>query len=228
MRIKMATAVEAGSSPLNALIEIKASTAKEGDGRRTAAAYRNAMTRLFISMPIVLVVYGAATCSAHADSLMAQGKVLVETNCARCHAIGATDVGSHSDAPAFRTLSQKTQSMPWQKRWPKGSRPAIRTCRSSWLLRNRSMQSLPISGACNPNEARLGNGPTMQRSGRAAYWSGSHARRSSLKRLRCDTPQSLPPDARPSCRSASSLRPFSSTALAHPLSKASKVHNSYL
>jgi len=65
------------------------------------------MNRQSIAIPFVFAVYGAATCSAHAESLVAQGKALVEANCARCHAIGATDIGSHPDAPAFRTLSQR-------------------------------------------------------------------------------------------------------------------------
>ena len=66
------------------------------------------MSRQSIAMLLlVLAVHGAAICSAYADSLVAQGKALVETNCARCHAIGATDTSSHPDAPAFRTLSQR-------------------------------------------------------------------------------------------------------------------------
>lgn len=66
------------------------------------------MSRQSIAMLLfALAVDSAATCSAYADSLVAQGKALVETNCARCHAIGMTDTGSHPDAPAFRTLSQR-------------------------------------------------------------------------------------------------------------------------
>jgi len=37
---------------------------------------------------------------------VSHGKALVETNCARCHAVGKTDKSTHPDAPAFRTLSQ--------------------------------------------------------------------------------------------------------------------------
>jgi mono/diheme cytochrome c family protein len=44
---------------------------------------------------------------ALADSLTDHGKVLVEFNCARCHAIGTTDKSSHPDAPPFRTLSKR-------------------------------------------------------------------------------------------------------------------------
>jgi len=65
------------------------------------------MNRLSIAILLVFAVHGAATYAAYADSLVAQGKALIETSCARCHAIGATDISSHPDAPAFRTLSQR-------------------------------------------------------------------------------------------------------------------------
>ena len=65
------------------------------------------MSRQSIAILLIFAVYGAATSPAHAESLVAKGKTLVETNCARCHAIGATDTSSHPDAPAFRTLSQR-------------------------------------------------------------------------------------------------------------------------
>ncbi|MDX8482431.1 cytochrome c [Mesorhizobium sp. VK24D] len=35
---------------------------------------------------------------------IAYGKRLVETNCARCHAIGPTGASTHPDAPPFRSL----------------------------------------------------------------------------------------------------------------------------
>ena len=65
------------------------------------------MTRPLIAIPIVLAACGATAGLAHTESLVAQGKALVEANCARCHAIGATDTSNHPDAPAFRTLSQR-------------------------------------------------------------------------------------------------------------------------
>ena len=37
---------------------------------------------------------------------VARGKTLVESNCARCHAIGLTDKSTHPNAPEFRTLSR--------------------------------------------------------------------------------------------------------------------------
>ena len=65
------------------------------------------MTRLVISIPIVAAICAATIVSAHAENALLQGKALVEANCARCHAIGATDTSNHPDAPAFRTLSQR-------------------------------------------------------------------------------------------------------------------------
>ena len=44
---------------------------------------------------------------ALAVSVTEHGKALVQVNCARCHAVGKTDVSSHPDAPAFRTLSKR-------------------------------------------------------------------------------------------------------------------------
>lgn len=37
---------------------------------------------------------------------VARGKAIVESNCARCHAIGLTGKSTHPSAPEFRTLSQ--------------------------------------------------------------------------------------------------------------------------
>ena len=65
------------------------------------------MTRLVIYIPIVAAICAATIASARAENALLQGKALVETNCARCHAIGATDTSNHPDAPAFRTLSQR-------------------------------------------------------------------------------------------------------------------------
>jgi len=65
------------------------------------------MTRRSIAIPIVSAMCAATVLAAHAENALLQGKALVETNCARCHAISATDTSSHPDAPAFRTLSQQ-------------------------------------------------------------------------------------------------------------------------
>ena len=65
------------------------------------------MRRLVISIQTVSAICVATAVSAHAESALLQGKALVGANCARCHAIGATDTSNHPDAPAFRTLSQR-------------------------------------------------------------------------------------------------------------------------
>lgn len=40
------------------------------------------------------------------DPAVAAGQAIVEANCATCHAVAATDEGTHPQAPAFRTLSE--------------------------------------------------------------------------------------------------------------------------
>ncbi|MDG4875344.1 cytochrome c [Mesorhizobium sp. WSM4935] len=59
-----------------------------------------------VSMIVALTVVLAGGSSAWAqDSLqILHGKELVEANCARCHAIGATGKSTHPDAPPFRLL----------------------------------------------------------------------------------------------------------------------------
>lgn len=47
-----------------------------------------------------------ATAAAQGDSIE-RGRLLVEANCARCHAIFADEKGGHPDAPAFATLSER-------------------------------------------------------------------------------------------------------------------------
>ena len=41
---------------------------------------------------------------AHAENA---GKLLVEANCARCHAIGREDFSRHPEAPPFRNLADR-------------------------------------------------------------------------------------------------------------------------
>ncbi len=50
----------------------------------------------------------AATPSGAAEKdLTNKGKVLVEKNCSRCHAIGKEGDSTHPEAPPFRTLSSR-------------------------------------------------------------------------------------------------------------------------
>lgn len=55
---------------------------------------------------IVLTLSGLP---AHSQSYgdVAKGKVFVESNCARCHAVGLTDDSHMPEAPAFRTLHNR-------------------------------------------------------------------------------------------------------------------------
>jgi mono/diheme cytochrome c family protein len=41
------------------------------------------------------------------DQQHQRGKVLLETLCARCHAVGATGQSPHPEAPPFRTFGEK-------------------------------------------------------------------------------------------------------------------------
>lgn len=54
-----------------------------------------------------LLVLILASSPVWAESEVDRGRLLVETNCSGCHAIGADDVSRHPDAPAFRTLSER-------------------------------------------------------------------------------------------------------------------------
>jgi len=54
----------------------------------------------------LLAVAGAIS-PAGAQPAVAHGKAIVETNCARCHAIGTKGESTHADAPPFRTLSSR-------------------------------------------------------------------------------------------------------------------------
>lgn len=50
---------------------------------------------------------GALAPATAQEADIAHGKALVETNCARCHGVGETDISPHEDAPEFRTLSKR-------------------------------------------------------------------------------------------------------------------------
>jgi mono/diheme cytochrome c family protein len=41
------------------------------------------------------------------DTREGRGEALLNTNCARCHAIGRSGASPHPEAPPFRTLSRK-------------------------------------------------------------------------------------------------------------------------
>ncbi len=59
------------------------------------------LTALFV------VLSGTVSLAQDNDTLAGRGKVLVASNCARCHAIGSTGESPHREAPAFRTLGQR-------------------------------------------------------------------------------------------------------------------------
>lgn len=66
------------------------------------------MTHLRMLLAAGLFATGGGLTSVLAEEAdIAHGKALVETNCARCHGIGETDVSPHAEAPEFRTLSER-------------------------------------------------------------------------------------------------------------------------
>lgn len=61
-----------------------------------------------LAAALALALGGVSGAVAQTDAeRLDHGKGLVETNCARCHAVGATDESPLADAPAFRTLSER-------------------------------------------------------------------------------------------------------------------------
>ena len=54
---------------------------------------------------LMLLVLAVTPASAAEKDLTDKGKVLVEKNCSRCHAIGKEGASIHPEAPPFRTLS---------------------------------------------------------------------------------------------------------------------------
>ncbi|RLP23104.1 cytochrome c [Mesorhizobium sp. YM1C-6-2] len=64
------------------------------------------MSRTMVGMAWLAMLMALDSASAQTDGI-AEGKALVELNCARCHAIDRTSKSDHADAPPFRTLSQR-------------------------------------------------------------------------------------------------------------------------
>ncbi len=54
--------------------------------------------------PVLVALVGGG---AQAQDRVAEGKGLVELNCAPCHAVGAMDASPHPMAPKFRKLSER-------------------------------------------------------------------------------------------------------------------------
>ncbi|EXL02995.1 MULTISPECIES: c-type cytochrome [Pseudomonadota] len=64
------------------------------------------MSRTMAGIVWLAVLMALGTALAQADDI-AEGKTLVELNCARCHAVDRASKSDHADAPPFRTLSQR-------------------------------------------------------------------------------------------------------------------------
>ncbi len=57
-------------------------------------------------IPLLSVLASAATAAPDAK-LAARGQALLDKNCSRCHAIGATGESTHTQAPPFRVVAKK-------------------------------------------------------------------------------------------------------------------------
>ncbi|HZP09669.1 cytochrome c [Methyloceanibacter sp.] len=70
---------------------------------------RIAFGRLWEAGALIMLGLGVAALPAAAaeKDLTDKGRMLVEKNCARCHAIGKEGASAHPEAPPFRTLSSR-------------------------------------------------------------------------------------------------------------------------
>ena len=64
------------------------------------------LRQVAIGAALVLGLTAMPAAAAQKD-LTDKGKVLVEQNCSRCHAIGKEGASTHPEAPPFRTLSSR-------------------------------------------------------------------------------------------------------------------------
>jgi len=62
------------------------------------------MNRFCLAL-LMMGAWSRASCAL--DHEQQQGRVLLETLCARCHAVGATGQSPHPQAPLFRTFGEK-------------------------------------------------------------------------------------------------------------------------
>jgi mono/diheme cytochrome c family protein len=109
----------------------------------------------------LLLVLAAIPAGAAEKDLTDKGRVLVEQNCSRCHAIGKEGDSTHPEAPPFRTLSSRypieylaeslaerfravIRSNISPNRSPRALFPAIPTCRSSCSAPPTSRRSSTI------------------------------------------------------------------------------------
>ena len=58
-------------------------------------------------LPLALLAFCTFATSVRADDGYQRGKTLLETMCARCHAVGKTGRSPHPDAPPFRTFGEE-------------------------------------------------------------------------------------------------------------------------
>lgn len=113
---------------------------------RASSGMRSNLSHWFL---LASVAAGAATISSvlaqEGASPLKRGETLLATNCARCHATGATGLSPHPAAPPFRTLSRKYPIDGLANPWQKACRLAIQTCLNSSSSLRMWARSSPIS-----------------------------------------------------------------------------------
>lgn len=64
------------------------------------------MWRKHFTIMVVAVAAQLAASGTRAENspILAKGRVLLEANCARCHAVGIDDASKHKEAPPFRVV----------------------------------------------------------------------------------------------------------------------------
>jgi cytochrome c len=64
-------------------------------------------SRLRVKITLLLLVISGQSGNALASTAVERGKLFVEMNCARCHAIGPEGSSPYPPAPPFRTLHER-------------------------------------------------------------------------------------------------------------------------
>jgi cytochrome c len=68
---------------------------------------RGASYRLLIGAIVLSLDLGASATAASDDPRTEHGRILLEENCSRCHAIGISGASQFVPAPPFRTLEER-------------------------------------------------------------------------------------------------------------------------
>jgi cytochrome c len=85
-----------------------------------------------VRLAILLLLVATSSSLAEDSSsspLEQRGRVLAETMCSQCHAVGGTGESPHVGAPAFRALDRRVDLDSFMERLREGLTVGIRICR---------------------------------------------------------------------------------------------------